>query len=163
MEELKKLIEARQIEAARKKLPEKLICVAKYLGQPMYGMAGGLEYNEFDWEIYEEIPTADDIDYEPYGYFFYALSFGHNFEIKYNHEEHNLKVKYNCISVFSEVDGQLTGYFPSPLWEDLVENYYKIAKEKEEIKTKANKLAEKEGFLKQASKFMQKVRETWGI
>lgn len=171
MEELKRLVEQRQIEATLRKLTPKMMCILQFLGSPIiceghFGSGIDQHFLHQPWLEYdeEEILTWEE-GAEPteMGQVFDTLSIGQNFEVKFNNFEKELVATYNGFLVYKETEGILRAYFPDDNWETLIDYFYEIA-HKKEIKNKAEeKEKEKTNLLKDVSKFMKKLRETWGI
>ncbi len=171
MDDIKKLIENRQVQATLKQLTPKLMCIVKHLGQKIMGNEGvgeGLHVTPYDSGIpyldneEQQLPTAED---EPYaiGYIYNGLSIGHNLEIRYLTDDRDLRASYNGYTVYREIEGEIEGYVPNETWENVVDRLYKRAKEKEEQAKKDEKIEKKNTLLKDAKKFLDKLRETWGI
>lgn len=173
MEEIKRLIEERQIMATKKQLSTKLTSIVTSLGDGMYGDMGfgtGFGGSSLDTEAWmlpeerdEEIPTADDDDYSHLGYLFDALSMGHNFQVRYTTHDRELRAKYNGITVFLEEEGKLKAYLPDSVWEGLVDRLYVKSKPVEEANKDKAREENQKSFMKQAAKFMKELRESWGI
>lgn len=174
MEEIKRLIEARQIEATKKQITLKLMCIVRNLGQGIYGDVGfgaGLGGSSLDTEAWmtpeergEEMPTAEDGgEYSDMGYLFDALNIGHNFEVRWLVHDRELLAKYNGYTVYQEEEGKLKAYVPNKVWEDLMDRLYVRAKPVEEVNKTDAKKEHDAGFFRQAAKFMKELRDSWGI
>ncbi len=173
MEEIKRLIEERQIMATKKQLSLKMTTIVTNLGSGIYGdvsFGAGLGGSTLDtnaWmlpeEKNEEILDAEEVDYSDLGYLFDALGMGHNFEIRLFKNERELQAKYNGYVVYLEEEGKLKAYVPNSTWENLVDTLYRRAKPIEDEMKEKTKEKNQKSFLKQASKFMKDLRESWGI
>lgn len=172
MDEIKRLIESRQIEAVKKQLTQKLLCIVRNLGQPIYGEAGygtGSSSNSFDSDAWlteeerneDELPTASDDRYSNMGFIYDALQRGHNFEIRYL--DSVLRANYNGFTVYLEEDNKIKAYIPHQIWEKLTNDLYDHAKTLDESRKLQNKEEEKAGFMKKATKFLKELRESWGV
>ena len=151
MEEIKRLVEQRQIESLKKQLPTKMLCILKILGSNVYSDSGygtGINTNEYDDEFFGDEETNDgneikeipDEDYSDIGWTYTYLKFGTNIEIRYLIHDKELKTTYNGYTVYLEIDGQLKSYVPSPLWEESIDALYLIAKPKEDENKKEEKV-----------------------
>jgi hypothetical protein len=173
MEEIKRLVEERQIMASKKKISSKLNTVVTSMGSSVYGDSGygaGYSSNAYETESCilppdtgEDIQIAHDADCSDIGYLYDALRLGHNFEILYLKYERQLRAKYNGYIVYLEEEGKLKAYVPNPVWEELLDRIYLKAKIVEEDNQKQTKIENEKGFMKHASKFMKELRESWGI
>jgi hypothetical protein len=174
MEEIKRLIEQRQIEAVKKQLTLKLMTVVKSLGQGIYGDFGcGREFSStaYDpdaWLTEDErskggMPTANDDDYSDMGYIFDALNMGHNFEVRWMGWEKELRAKYNGHVVYLDVEGKLRAYVPNATWEGLTDRLYELAKPIDERARQKEKEESQQSYFKQAAKFLKELREAWGL
>lgn len=173
MEEIKRLIEARQIEATKKQITLKLLSVVRGLGSPVYGEGGfgaGLGGSMYDPEAWmtdaergQEMPTAEDEDYSHIGQLYDALSIGHNFEVRYMTYDKELRASYNGFVVYKEEDNKLTAYVPHPVWEDLLDRLYKKSRPAEEARKEMERKDDEAGFMRQAAKFLSDLRKSWGI
>jgi len=175
MEEIKRLIEERQVMAVKKELTKKLLCVVRNLGSPIVnqtsGYGVGLSSNEYDseaWLTEDErnlsgMPTATDEDYSENGYIYDSLARGHNFEVRYLTYDKELRAKYNGYVVYLEEDGKLKAYLPHEVWEKLTNDLYDVAKPKDEARKAKEKEEANKGFMRQATKFLKELRDSWGI
>jgi hypothetical protein len=169
MQEVKKLIESRQIEALKKHIPAKLMTIVKYMGQKIYNhsdFGSGIERTElpsFDEFEEEEIPEMDGSNYDSIGYVYDSLSSGRNFEIRYLQYENELVAKFNGNNVFLEVDGKIKGYVPNETWESWMDKLYEIAKPIETKTIKDEKEEKKKSLYKHAIEFIEELKQVWGI
>lgn len=170
----KRIKEERIREATSKNLiglEGKLGVILKYLGQPIkiqgYGSQTSTEFADvYDYldDKEDEIPTMDeDEEVRDIGYFFDGLSNGVHMEISYNFEEQKILLRYKGFVVYTEEAGDVTCYVPLNEWELKVENFYQIAKKRQD---KNHKIIEKEN--KQEEKrekwnFLDRLKRTWGI
>jgi len=173
MDEIKRLIESRQVEATKKQLSKKMLCIAKYSGHKMYSEFGfgsgsmSTQYDSDDWltegeKGYANLPEATD-DFFEYGYVFDALNSGHNLEIRYMSGDNELRTTYNGYVVYLEIDGKLRAYVPHNNWEEVVERLYQKAKVKEELVVKEEKIESESKFMREATKFLKELRDSWGF
>lgn len=173
MDEIKKLIEDRQMMATKKQLSSKLTIIASNLGSGIYGDTGfgaGLGGSSLDTEAWmlpeekdEEILDAEDQEYSDMGYLFDSLNMGHNFEIRLLTHEREIRATYNGYVVYLEEEGKLKAYVPNAIWENLVDKLYLQAKPKEDDKRIATKEVNQKRFMQQAAEFMKELRDSWGI
>jgi len=173
MEEIKRLIEDRQVQAIKREITKKLMCIVRNMGQPIYGNTGfgtGLNVNSYDpdaWLLEEERLQGGDLllasadDYSSNGYLYDALSIGHNFEIRYM--DTSLRAKYDGHIVYLEEEGKLKAYVPEEKWEQLVAGLYAKAKPLDDQRRVKDKEESKAWFMKQAAKFLEELRKSWGF
>jgi hypothetical protein len=140
---LKKIIEQRTLEAAQKKIPEKLHRILNVLGEPI--IAQGYD-QEFLHDIYDEELTIPEIDEDTVTYelgkFYSDLRSGTNLEIKYDTFLKELKVSYNGYIVFHEDEGRLLGYAPFSEWENRIDSLDIIAQKKDNERRSRKKIEE---------------------
>jgi hypothetical protein len=173
MHEKEKLLkDQRTIEATRKGLmgmDGKFGCILKYLGEAVIKQTSGFyeitameNYLEIDEE--EEIQTLDEDDpIIEIGRLFNGLSNGINVEITYFYDTKQLTVQFDGQRVYQETGGDLDSYLPSSEWEDKIENLYTLAKKREKKAFKETLVNNKKIKEIQAFKFLQQLRERWGI
>ena len=173
MEEIQRLVQDRENQATKRQISPKLMTVARSLGQSVFGDMGfgsGLGGSPYDPEAWmsdeekgEDLPTAGDGDPSDMGLIYDALNIGHNFEIRYMKHDKQVRAKYDGRIVFLEEEGKIKAYVPNPVWEELLDRIYAKAKPVEETRKIKEKQESKEGFVKQANKFLKELRESWGF
>jgi hypothetical protein len=189
MRDKEKLVkEHRLIEATSKSytgLEGKFGFILKHLGEPIITQTpSSYSFTEFpdvyDLPIEEEMPTVDmEQSSVEVGRIFSGLKYGVNLEIRYlkfgtildidstplmpvyKTAEKILDVNYNSKLVYREVEHNLELFTPVKIWENAVEQFYAVAKRKEnKVGQKALVIQEKK--LEQLG-FLEKMRERWGI
>jgi hypothetical protein len=167
------IAEKRQIEATRKNLmgaSGKLGMIAKTLGTPIQRQGSPLfdmSYLDDPFALHDpdEIPmfngTQDYVVTE--GFLFDGTTSGIHMEIKLMAAENKLRVTWKGHTVFEEKAGDLLGYVPSEEWEGWVDKLYKRAKEKGQREMERLKPEIEEQTKNQLGRFMDRLRQRWGI
>jgi hypothetical protein len=177
-DKIQSLVEKRVIEATKKQLTQKLVCISKYLGRSI--IAQTLFNKDFDDReedfIYDrEIPMmrfSEDRTYavsewedKETGFHFDGLRCGINLCVTaliYDNKLEELKATYNGYLVFAEVEGELKAYAPFPAWEDAVEMFYEAAIQKERKTLLEENAKKKQQNQEKMKGFWQKFRMLWG-
>jgi len=158
---IQRLIEVRNIESLKKKIPIKLTAIAKVLGQPIIEqLDNALEWSEEEILTFDE--TADTIHK---GYTFSHLSAGVNLEITsltYGEEDSTIKCYYEGKLVFHEEERELKAYVPNNDWEVKINELYEKALIAEKIEREQNKKIEREMIKKKGLRLVQKLKSLWG-
>jgi hypothetical protein len=171
--------ERRRAEALSKSLNQKLLTIVRVKGYQITdfislpdptNMHGDLNWssneNPYKYQEYEEelIPIRDDMEYSQLlGYCFDALSYGCNLQIVYLDLDKELKVTYEGVVVFEEVEGDLKKYLPNPVWEDKIEHWAKGCSPALEILQKKQQETEKKEQTLLLEKVFDYLKNTWGI
>lgn len=111
----------------------------------------------------DERQEVESHNIEDIGWFFDGLNRGMHLSIKYLESDKELSVNYKGIIVYREVAGDLEGYVPSPVWEDLIDNLYKVARKKQKNVLQDNKEVHKQEVQKQKTSWLNRIREKWGF
>jgi hypothetical protein len=162
--------EKRTIEATKKEYlggNGKFVLISRNLGEEIIHQGSNNDYIKYDnfWE--NEDKTYDIIDentpISSLGFYFYGLNYSCNLEIYSLEHEKLTKVTYNGEKVYEEVNGELQAYSPSQDWENLVEDLYKLAKEKDKLAKEKEKDKKKQIFEKQKIGLIENLRRVWGV
>lgn len=179
---IKKLIQARTLEATKKGINGKLILIAKTYGSPIMGYYYDNPLVNEDWESFNNTvndwsEVEEDEVVPKLGFVYDSLNIGVNLEIvvmmkevlnyktKKREFEKPTKVKcsYRGYEVYREEEGKLMCYAPFPEWEDHVEKIYNQAVGVDKNREKLEK--EKELKIKKdaITKTLSTLRKLWGI
>lgn len=164
--------EKRTIEALKKDLMGpggKLGTICKYLGSPIYHQGNGMNGiflddpydNHDDEDALLEFDESENV-YE-IGWIFSGLSSGMNLEIKYIDNEKKLTVTHEGRTVYTEISGELESYAPLENWEKMIEQLYKIAKNKKKKRVVMEKIERKELIAEKQKSFLRKMMDKWGV
>jgi hypothetical protein len=181
---VKKVIQARTIEATKKGINPKLVLIAKTFGSPIIGhyydapMLADEDWTDFndpkkDWSIEE----ADDGTVPRFGYVYDSLKTGVNLEIvvmagdvrnpltgkKEMSKPKEVRCSYRGYRVYHEEEGVIRCYAPFPEWEDHVNKMYKVATEKDKKVKVVEKEHENKARKEAAQKALGTLRRLWGI
>jgi hypothetical protein len=180
---VKKVVQARTIQATQRQIKEKLVLIAKTYGSPVIGHYYDAPLMDEDWSNFNDptqdwsIPEADDGNLPRLGYIYDSLRMGVNLEIVMMAREVNnpvtgrkelekpteVKCSYRGYTVYQEKDGILRCYAPFPEWEDHIDKMYKDATEKDK-KIKVVEKEEETRIKKKATKkALSALRRLWGI
>jgi hypothetical protein len=157
---IKGLLDARIIEATKKKVSLKLCTIAKYMGSPIIG-----EYGYIFPEEDGILDLNEDINESHLGWSYDSLRSGINFEIvirSYGEKINLVKATYNGYIVYNEEDGDIKGYAPKNDWEHHVDKLYERAKQYEKTALTIEHEKEKEMLKEKKKTFFQKLKEVWG-
>lgn len=164
--------EARTIEAMRHGymgMEGKFALISKRLGQPIIHQ-GSKSFDQsflpdpFELDEDELLPTLDseESSYE-IGLMFEGLPKGVNMNIYVYFYNREIICEYEGNKVYKEVNGELEGYVPNPLWEKKIESLYDTAKKLE----KRRKPIEKQRIANEANKKRKEILEDyknrWGL
>jgi hypothetical protein len=167
------IAEKRQIEATRKNLmgvSGKLGMIAKVLGTPIQRQGSPLfdtSYLDDPFALHDpdEIPmfngTSEYVVTE--GYLFDGTSSGIHMEIKLTTGENKLRVTWKGYVVYDEKAGDLLAYVPNDEWENWIKKLYDRAKESAKKKTEAMKPLIEAETKNQLGRFMDRLRQRWGV
>ena len=168
----KALKEQREIEAMAKGyigLEGVFATIVKRLGQPIM-RPGGSNFEQrflddpFDEHDPEEILTIDEEDnsYE-IGLHFDGLSRGINMTISLFHHLREITCRFEGKIVYKEIASELEGYAPDPLWENKIDELFKLSKniEKQMKPAEKQKLIEKNK--KQRAEVFDYLKQKWGF
>ena len=97
------------------------------------------------------------------GYYFQSLSSGINLEIKYLDDRKELITNYQGYLVYKELGGELQAYVPSEEWEKHINNFYRMAKKKEDAARKKEKVEKVVKAEKNKAKWLETMKKFWGI
>lgn len=173
-EKLEALIEQRVIEAAKKQVTKKLLCISTNLGKPIISQSfiGNKLYGTGHLQedlIYDpnRIPIQEPEDWSSveHGYYFDGLRCGINLCITamiYDGKVDELKATYNGYLVYGESRGELVAYAPFPTWEDAVDMFYEGALQAEKAKLLKEREEKKEKNRQKMSIFLDKFKSLWG-
>lgn len=170
---IKALIDARTIEAISKKLTQKMMTIAQYMGSPIIGEYSYSSVLPDFWEYEIDDPFDSDRIREAsegasennLGFIYDSLKHGVHFEILvriYADKITLLRASYGGNHVYIEEEGVLKGYAPDPKWEQHMEDLYAHAIKLEKIANKEIELKQNEEnkFVKKS--FLQKLKLIWG-
>lgn len=167
---IRKLIESRNNDSIKKRIPLKLSVIAETLGsQITHQFMSDDIFSTMLMAQSEEIETlSEDTATRRIGYIFDSLSSGTNIEITYMVDQAEtegtmLKCRYQGYLVFHEEHGELQAYVPHESWEQIVDRLYAKALDKklqmqEVLKEEMKKKMEKEGH-----GLLEKLRNLWGL
>lgn len=97
------------------------------------------------------------------GYYFQSLSSGINLEIKYLDDSKELITNYKGYLVYKELGGELQAYVPNEEWEKHIDNFYRLAKKKEDAARKKEKVDKVLKAEKNKAKWLETMRKFWGV
>ena len=181
---VKKLIQVRTIEATKKNVNSKLVCIARNYGSPIIGHYYDMpllneDWSDFnnpdkDWSVVED---GEDGTLPRLGYIYDSLKLGVNLEIVVMAKETTdhktgkrelekptkVKCSYRGYTVYHEEDGRLLCYAPFPEWENHVEKVYNQATGADKRRIDADKKEENRIRKKAAKEALGKLRMLWGI
>jgi hypothetical protein len=164
---IKALIDARSIEATKKKLSQKIITIAQIIGQPIIGQYGYVDIIAQTWEDDPDILDADeDFDERVLGFAYDSLKHGINFEIVIRttgETVDTITVTYNQNVVYSEIDGVLKGYSPNLMWERHLEDLFSFAQKKEKELSKKQEIEDKIHKDHKKIALLNKLKLIWGF
>lgn len=173
-EKVHALIEQRVIDATKKRLTQKLMLVAEYLGKPIVAQSafGDRYFDPYvreDPMIYDDDPIPvhdpDEWSTSERGFHFDGLKVGINLVVTaltYDGKLDELKATYNGYLVFAEIEGELKAYAPFPAWEDAVDMFYEAALQREKKRTVEKREQRQEENRQKMQSFWQKFRMLWG-
>jgi bifunctional DNA-binding transcriptional regulator/antitoxin component of YhaV-PrlF toxin-antitoxin module len=162
---IKGLLDARIIEATKKKVSLKLCTIAKYMGSPIIGQYGYESVMPDFWDNNEVIEADEDINESHLGWSYDSLKSGVNFEIivrSYGEKINLVKATYNGYSVYTEEDNEIKGYAPKSDWENHMDKLFERAKQHEKIALTIDNEREKEILKEKKKTFFQQLKEVWG-
>ena len=161
--------EQRTSEATRKNfmgIEGKICLIARFLGSQIINQGDSPEYLDYD-SFYttdpNEIPTFDDeFSSNEVGYSFDGLSRGVHMNITYIESQAIIKLWYKGYLVYHEEEGNLQTYIPNDIWENQIENLYKIVEL--QLKKKIEQYKKEEPAITKAieKSELQKLRDRWG-
>lgn len=182
---VKKLVQARTIQATANNTNSKLVMIAKTYGSPIMGHyydspLMDADWDDFnnpanDWSKIEEM--EDDGNLPKLGFIYDSLKMGTNLEIVVMvREVRNLKTgkreldkptkvkcSYRGYTVYNEEEGKLLCYAPFPEWEEHVDKVYAKAtgtdKKRGDIRKQEDEITRK----KATQKALSTLRRLWGI
>lgn len=179
---IKKVIQERTIEATKKNINTKLICIARNYGHPIIGHYYDSFLSNEDWDDFND-PTKDWSEEDDsgtlpkLGYIYDSLRIGKNIEIVVMAREEidpltgekglekptKVKCSYNGYTVYEEQEGRLVCYAPFNQWETIIDNIYKQAVGADKLRKDNEK--EKDNIIrKKATKsVLSTLRKLWGI
>lgn len=181
---IKKVIQARTIEATKKNINSKLVCIARNYGSPIIGHYYDAPLMDEDWSNFND-PSHDwstpddgeDGTLPRLGFIYDSLKLGKNVEIVVMARETTniktgkremekptkVKCSYNGYTVYHEEDGRLVCYAPFAEWEEHIDKVYKNATGTDKRRVDKEK-SEEEKIRKKATKqALSKLRMLWGI
>ncbi len=181
---VKKLVQARTIEATKKQIHAKLVCIARNYGSPIIGHYYDSPLMDEDWSNFND-PTRDwsvmeeeDEGTVPrLGFVYDSLKVGTNLEIVVMVKERTdrktgkkelekptkIKCSYNGYTVYHEEDGKLICYAPFPEWEKHIDKMYNQATGVDKRRVEADKKEENKLRKKATQQALSKLRMLWGI
>lgn len=181
---ISKLIQARTIEATKKNINAKLICIARNYGSPIIGHYYDASLLDEDWSDFND-PTRDwsvieeteDGNLPRLGFIYDSLKLGTNIEIvvmaketkniktgkKELEKPSKVKCSYNGYTVYHEEDGKLVCYAPFPEWENHIEKIYNQATGADKRRIDIDKKEENKIHKKATQQALSKLRMLWGI
>lgn len=163
--------EKRTIEATKKEYlgpSSKFVIISRTLGEEMIQQGENNNYIKYDnfWE--DNAPQSykmmdENTPINSIGYYFYGLKYSCQLEIYFLEYEKTTKVVYMGDKVYEEINGELECYVPNDSWESLIENLYKLAKEKEVLIKSKEKEKKKIIFQERKKYFLDKIKKVWGV
>lgn len=182
---IKKVIQARTIEATKKNINSKLVCIARNYGSPIIGhyydapLISEEEWANFndpdkDWSRVED---AEDGTLPRLGFIYDSLKLGKNIEIvvmaretknsktgkKELEKPTKVKCNYNGYTVYHEEEGRLLCYAPFDEWEKHIDKVYKNAIGSDKLRIDEEKKEELRIRKKITKEALSKLRTLWGI
>lgn len=163
--------ERRTVEAMKKEymgFQGKFVSIARNLGNEILDQGKNdetfLSYDDFWGKEDEEIKEIDsDLNVNFIGWHYDGLGIGLNLEIFVYDNDKKIKACYEGITVYEESAGELEAYTPNNLWEDKIEDIYKLSKLKEKnIKQNARENAKIE-FERKKKNLLDELNYKWGI
>lgn len=162
--------EKRTIEATKKEYmgPKgKMAIISSVLGSEIVQQGEENQYIKYDnfWEeTNDQYKTiSENTPISSIGFFFYGLDYSYNIEIYYMENEKLIKVIYEGQKVYEEINGELESYVPNTIWEMVVEDLYKLAKEKYIFRNKEEKQKNKEIFEEKKADILSRIKKIWGV
>lgn len=181
---VKKVIQARTIEATKKNINSKLICIARNYGSPIIGNYYDSFLLDEDWANFNDpnndwsnVHDAEDGTLPRLGYVYDSLNLGKNIEIvvmaretinnKTNKKElekpTKVKCNYNGYTVYHEEMGRLVCYAPFNEWEEHIDKVYKNATITDQKRISGEKKEEERIRKKVTKQVLKNLRMLWGI
>lgn len=170
---IKALIDARTVEAMKKKINLKLSTIAQYMGSPIMGEYTYSSVLPDFWEFEMDDPfnadrirdASDNMGESNMGWSYDSLRHGINFEIIVRTHADKislLRASFNGNPVYLEEEGVLMGYAPNYTWEQHMDDLYAHARILEDRARKADEAAETEHNKKRSKTFFEKLKLIWG-
>lgn len=180
-DQMREMIEQRRMRVITEKIPEKIICVTKYLGKPVVSngvMPVRTDHNgDCDAASYfdhTQVLSSDDIgSSKVIGWRLCRLGAGTNLELvvmtgdplyseSYN-ESSSLEIKavYNGKSVFVQEDGTVHCYYPTDEWENMLGTLYVTAEQLEKAEKKESALERKKEAREKYEGFWRQLKNLW--
>lgn len=151
----------------------KLSCIAHFLGSKIISEDAGFYSStlmEDVWEIKndEYDPTiihdaGEDSWSREIGYVFDGMSRGIHLEIRHMIDDKILSVYYKGFPVYKELSGDLDCYAPDPVWEEMIEKLFKVAKQMVDSRRKEQKKEDKITIERNKNHFLDLLRSKWGV
>ena len=167
LDRVKGLIQDRTNLAIKKELTKKMIVICGAFGRPVVEHMKPYTLLPDYWEIEApDIPEITDDHIVVRGCYFDGLNRGMDINIRiisYDTQISEISCNYKGARVYTETEGELKSYVPSPIWEDLLERLYIYAKPTHEEKDKLEKLKKKEANKSEVMNLLDKLRVLWGI
>jgi hypothetical protein len=170
---IKSLIDHRMVEALKKKINQKLLTIAQFMGSPIVGeysyssmLPDFWEYEIDDPYDPEKIAEAtENAGEQRLGYSYDSLRHGINFEIlvrTYGESIHLIRATFNGMVVYLEEEGILKGYHPEPRWEQHMEDLFVHAKKLEDRFVKKAQEEETKESKARKKTFLEQLWLIWG-
>lgn len=180
---VKKVIQSRTIEATKKNVNTKLVCIARNYGSPIIGHYYDAPLSNEDWSNFNNpdkdwyaVSDAEEETLPRLGYIYDSLKLGKNVEIVVMAKETRsktgrselekpTKVKccYNGYTVYHEEDGRLMCYAPFPEWEEHIDKIYRNASGTDTLRIDQEKAEENRIRKKMTKQALGQLRMLWGI
>lgn len=174
-EKINSLIEQRIMEATKKQITQKLLCVSKYLGRKITAQSMFADPLRDHWQTDEDliydpnhISTNDPDDWTitDRGFYFDGLKCGINLCVTvllYDDKVSELKATYNGYLVYAEIEGEVKAYAPFPAWENALDMFHEAAVQVEKKRMMEHKEIRQEDNRQKMQSFWQKFRMLWGF
>jgi hypothetical protein len=182
---VKKLVQVRTIEATKKNINAKLVCIARNYGSPIIGHYYDAPlFQDEDWMDFND-PTKDwsvmddmeDGTLPRLGFIYDSLKVGTNLEIVVMVREtknpktgkreldkpSKVKCSFNGYTVYHEEEGKLICYAPFPEWENHIEKVYRQATGSDKKRVDVEKKEEVKFRKKATQQALSRLRMLWGI
>jgi hypothetical protein len=170
---IKSLIDARVVEALKKKITAKLTTIAQHMGSPILGeysyssmLPDFWEYEIDDpYDANRVIDASNNASEMNLGYSYDSLRYGINFDIViriYADKINIVRASLNGNIVYLEEEGELKSYVPNPIWEQHMEDLYVHAHKLEKQVLDQEKAIKEEELKKSKKTFLQKLKLIWG-
>lgn len=181
---IKKLVQARKIQATANNTNSKLVLIAKTYGSPIMGHYYDSPLMDADWDDFNNPETdwskmdeMEDNNIPKLGFIYDSLKLGTNLEIvvlvreiknlktakKELDKPTKVKCSYKGYTVYHEEEGNLICYAPFPEWENHVDQVYAKATGTDKKRNDIKKYEEEVTRKKATQKALTTLRRLWGI